>query len=358
LKQKSLLIGVSSLNVGGAEKQAIDDANMLCTRFRVLLLAFADGPMRDLLDPAIEVIIIPRKGYISTIRKVAGLVRKFRIDLMHAHLYAPMVIMAVAGQITSRPVIWNFHSHAFENRLFPKLLHKYTGKLSAVKKILFPASQLKIYYDKENYGFPYQKVAVAFNSGQQHPETLRPENENKVVRIGYIGRFVSLKRIEYLVELADRFLKEGRNNFVIDLVGDGQELEPLKEMVRSRNLENHVNFHGFHKDTLPYFSIFSIFTLPSREEVLSLSLIDAGLAGLPSVAFQIGGNDDIITDGITGYLVDTLDEFISKTAYLLDHPEIRKSLGDQARVDCRNKFSKEARLNYLTGIYEIFLPLG
>jgi L-malate glycosyltransferase len=345
------------LNTGGAEKQAIEDANMLCEKFNVVLLTFRDGPMHDLLNSKVKVLVVPKTNYPDAVRKITAIIREYKIDLLHAHLYAPMVLTAIAGRLTGKPVIWNFHSHAYENSFKAKTLHKFTARLSSVKKILFPAKELTRYYETEGYGLPPHKVEIAYNSGQQHDNAIEkaPRNEDSVVSIGYIGRIVELKRIEYLVELAEYLNLQGVTKYSIDIVGDGPELNRLTRLVNDKKLGDVVTFHGFQSNTVAFFRKFDIFALPSREEVLSLSLIDAGLSGIPSVAFHVGGNDDILIDGVSGYLVDTKESFFTRIAELLRDPSLRQLMGADAGKECRKKFSPETRMDYLTRMYALYI---
>ena len=149
----NILIFVSSLNFGGAEKQAVEDCNLLSEEHQVFVLTFKNGPLSEQLKPSVNLIIIRKRNYLRNVLKIASLIRKYKISIIHAHLYAPMILAAFAGKLTHVPVIWNFHSHAYENSFKGKLLHKYTGRLSSVKAILFPATELEKYYELKGYNF-------------------------------------------------------------------------------------------------------------------------------------------------------------------------------------------------------------
>jgi glycosyltransferase involved in cell wall biosynthesis len=349
----NILLIISSLNFGGAEKQVIEDANLLCNGNKVFVLTFNNGPLIKLLNPTINVIHIVRTNYLRTSVKVASVIRKNNISVIHAHLYAPMVLSAIAGVITGIPVIWNFHSHAYENSFKGKMLHKYAAKLPSVKKILFPANELKEYYASEGYGFSRQKCKFAYNSGQIMESSLMKNSDAQtgITHIGFIGRVIPLKRIDILIELAIFLQSKGYRNFVIDIVGDGSDLSNLVQNTNDKQLKSLITFHGFQQDTLSYYRQFDIFAFPSGEEVLSLSLIDAGLAGLPSVAFNIGGNHEVVIDSVSGYLVETPNEFFNRIKELMDDTILRNKLGANAYKYCLSRFSPQARLSYLKNLY-------
>jgi len=353
----NLLIFVSSLNFGGAEKQAVEDCNLLSEEHQVFVLTFKNGPLSEQLKPSVKLIIIRKKNYLRNVLKIASLIRKYKISVIHTHLYAPMVLTAFAGKLTHVPVIWNFHSHAYENSIKGKMLHKYAGRLSAVKAILFPATELEKYYEREGYNFEKKKCRIAYNSGQDFDPKPRMVNElnSDSIHIGFVGRIISLKRIPLLIELSQYLLDKEINNFKIDIVGDGKELENYRQSVKDKSLESHIVFHGFQQDTSFFYRRFNIFALPSEEEVLSLSLIDAGLAGLPSVAFNVGGNHEIIEDGKTGYIVNSKELFFEKITNLIKDNALRQKLGDNAYMNCVSKFSPPSRLAFLLNLYALFV---
>jgi len=116
-----------------------------------------------------------------------------------------------------------------------------------------------------------------------------------------------------------------------------------------------VNFHGFQPDTQKYYRDFSIFALPSREEVLSLSLIDAQLTGLPCVAFDVGGNTDIIENGVSGYIVSEERAFLEKIKALAKDKALRQEMGKKAIEQSTEKFSQKARYENMVKLYESVL---
>lgn len=352
----NILLAISSLHFGGAEKQVIDDANQLCKKHNIIVLAFGDGHLKELLSDPVNVIIINKKNYLNSALELASIIRKNKTAIIHAHLYAPMIISALAGMLTNTPVIWNFHSHAYENSFKAKILHKLTAKLPSVKKILFPATELDDYYKEQGYGFGRRKCQLAYNSGQEIEQTdNRLKNSDNDIHLGFIGRVIPLKRINILIELAQFLIENKISNFKIDIVGNGSEMDSLKQQTNNLNLQNFITFHGFQHDTISFYKQFDIFVFPSGEEVLSLSLIDAGLCSLPSVAFDIGGNEEIIRHGETGFLVKTKENFFKQIILLIQQKSLRKEMGIAARKMCYNKFSPKARLDYLNALYEEFV---
>jgi glycosyltransferase involved in cell wall biosynthesis len=86
---------------------------------------------------------------------------------------------------------------------------------------------------------------------------------------------------------------------------------------------------------------FTVGILTSASEGLSNVLIEYALCGIPSVAFGVGGNSEIIVDGETGYVVPDGDEALmaEKIDFLLENPEVLKKFGQIARDMADAKFS-------------------
>jgi len=347
-----IAIFISSLKFGGAEKQAVIDAQLLARHHQVTFIAFRDGELNEQLPDSVAFIPLAKTNYFATARRMARLLRQLKIEVVHAHLFAPMVISSLASLLYKTAVVWNFHSHAYEDAGKGRWTHSLASKFPGVKSILFPAGELKAYYRMEHYTFPARKELVFFNSGQFFErQPLRTATTEKVV-IGYVGRIIALKRVHLLIDLAREMKDEGFTHFEISIVGDGTALPEIKSQAKELDVLDLVRFHGFQPDTQKYYQDFSIFALPSREEVLSLSLIDAQLTGLPCVAFDVGGNIDIIEDGRSGYIVRDERAFLEKVKALTKDKELRQEMGNRAIEQSTNKFSQKARFENMINLYK------
>ena len=342
----NILILVSSLNYGGAEKQAVLDANMLVNAGTVYFGFFKDGDLHELLDERVKVVQFEKQGYLKTAGKLADFISEHDIQLVHNHLYAPMIISALASLKSKVPVLWHFHGHHFEVRKLPLNI---LSQLPTVKHAIFVCAALARYFE-ENYRIPKKKIEVVYNSSQcrKMPE-LKPQDST--LRIGFIGRLVGLKRVHFLIAVAEHLKKEGITDFEILLAGDGPEREKLEALAKKKGVEKEVKFLGFRSDIENLYNQFDLFVLPSEEEALSLALIDAGRVAVPSLAFDVGGNKEIIQNGETGYIVHYLEELKEKVTLLCQDKNLRKEMGEKAEKYTRI-FSEENHLESLLNLYK------
>ena len=346
----TILILVSSLNFGGAEKQATLDANMLATDHRVFLGMFETGALSEQLSEQVEPVMFEKKGYVATARQLAAFVKKNEVHIIHNHLYAPMIISALVSLQVSVPVLWHFHGHHFEVRKLPLNV---LSQLPTVKHTIFVCSALADYF-KQHFWFPQHKSSVVYNSSQcrKLPE-VKPRDG--ILRIGFIGRVVGLKRLHYLVNLAAALKERGVKDFEILIVGDGPERAKLEQQAQQLGVADCVQFLGFRSDIEYLYNQFDLFVLPSQEEALSLALIDAGNCGLPALAFDVGGNREIVRDGKTGYIVTSEADLQEKAYQLCGDPTLREQMGDVAEQHTKI-FSEENHRQALLNLYRPHVP--
>ena len=346
----NILILVSSLNFGGAEKQATLDANMLANDHQVFLGMFETGALSEQLSAQVKPVMFRKQGYLSTARQLAEFVKSNNIQIIHNHLYAPMIIASLASLRVSVPVLWHFHGHHFEVRKLPLNI---LSQLPTVKHTIFVCDALADYFDR-HFWFPASKRTVVYNSSQcRKLPDVHPADDT--LRIGFIGRVVGLKRLHYLVNLATFLKEQGLANFEIQIVGDGPEREKLEAQANVSAVAHLVNFLGFRPDIEHLYNQFDLFTLPSQEEALSLALIDAGNCGLPALAFDVGGNREIILDGKTGYIVRSEEDLQEKAYRLCQDEALRKKLGAAAEQHT-HIFSEASHRQQLLDIYRTYVP--
>jgi len=168
--------------------------------------------------------------------------------------------------------------------------------------------------------------------------------------ITFVGRIVKDKGINELIEAFVNLSKK-YNNLKLLLVGDYEEhLNPIKNenKILIDSLDSIITV-GFQNDIRDFLSITDLFVLPSYREGLPNSLIEAGSFGIPLLATNINGCNEIIDDGITGILVEKksakkLEEAIDK---LLEDKEFYNSIKLKVRDRIIEKYEQKYFWNEL-----------
>jgi L-malate glycosyltransferase len=347
----NILFLVSSLEFGGAERQTVLDANLLSSEHRVFLGYYDDGGLEKLVSANVTLIKIMKTGYPATAFRILKVVRINRIQLIHASLFSSMVLASLVSIGWKVKVIWHFHSHEFDLPLRSRIAFHWLAKLPAVRKILFVNHELMEHFNP--YNFPSSKKRVLYNHSELSlADPMIRNRKDKTVNIGYIGRVVAIKRVHYLVELASFFISRQLPEFKIHIVGDGDELTHLKELTAEQGLNGSIVFYGYQTDVASLYKQFDLFVNPSSEECLSIAMIDAGMMALPIVAFDVGGNNEIVLENRTGFIVKSKDDFLNKCSALAYDEKLRTEMGWNAWTYCREQFSKERHLEEISAVYK------
>lgn len=128
------------------------------------------------------------------------------------------------------------------------------------------------------------------------------------------------------------------------LVGEGPQESQLRERISSLGLQGRVFLPGVFDDVSDLLDAADLFLLPSHEEGMSLSLLEAMAAGLPVVATDIPGNRQLVETGRNGLLfpVDDVAALQEEITNVIHQPAAAAQLGEAARADVTEKYSLAA----------------
>jgi len=175
----------------------------------------------------------------------------------------------------------------------------------------------------------------------------------------YAGRLETRKGLVTLVASAQYVCQKHRNlKFV--LVGKGTIERMLKNMVSKLKLDQNFCFAGHVADRnqlRQYYQNATINVLPSYYEGLPTSLLEAMSCAIPSVATDVEGNSEVITDGETGLLVPPRDPRLLAEAILklLDDEQLRTKIGANARKHVLENYDWPLVVDRVERVYEACL---
>ena len=194
----------------------------------------------------------------------------------------------------------------------------------------------------QELGVASEKIHVAINTVDTsffslETNSLRKELiTNSVKRLTYIGYLSPRKNVTLLLEILNELSRE-RKDFVLDLVGEGEDKPNLEKFVQTNGLADFVHFHGFkQKSELPAFLARSnCFLFQTDFDIWGLVLNEAMAAALPCISStNAGATADLVKDGETGFVVDFKDKerVKKKIEWILDNPQEAKSMGLKAKA--------------------------
>lgn len=142
------------------------------------------------------------------------------------------------------------------------------------------------------------------------------------------SRFSTEKGIDLAVESAKQ-LKDRGIDFKWYLVGDGPEKESVYDMIDKYRLHNIVFLPGMQMNPYAYMASCDIYIQPSREEALSISMLESKILCVPMVSTRTAGGCAMIKDGVDGIITDINPESLAeKIESLLNDDNLRKIMKD------------------------------
>jgi len=167
--------------------------------------------------------------------------------------------------------------------------------------------------------------------------------------IGTIAELTKNKGVRFAVSALRELPERAR----LILVGEGEEKKELEKLVRDLRVANRVHFTGFKPNARRFLNAFDVFILPSIKEGLPYTILEAGMAGLPIVASNVGGVPDIIEHEIDGLLVRPKNPSDLATAVkkLIDDESLRRRIGGEIKKKIFSKFTFKKMLDETLALY-------
>jgi glycosyltransferase involved in cell wall biosynthesis len=155
-----------------------------------------------------------------------------------------------------------------------------------------------------------------------------------------VGRLTEQKGHSYLLEAIPAILEQYPDT-VFAIAGDGPLKAELEAKAERLGISKRVRFLGMRSDVPALLQIADVFAFPSLWEGLPIALLEAMGAGLPVIATQVEGVEEMIVDGENGLLAPPADVEALKTGLLrmLAQPDLRVNLGAAGRATVQSSFS-------------------
>ena len=131
---------------------------------------------------------------------------------------------------------------------------------------------------------------------------------------------------------AANILKDKGIKFKWFLVGDGSEKEKIEHLVETYELQKYIIMPGMQKNPYPYMAACDIYVQPSREEALSISMLESQMLCAPMVSTKTAGGLAMIQEGVNGLLANINAESLADTIEkLIKNDDLRNSIKDYLR---------------------------
>ncbi len=197
------------------------------------------------------------------------------------------------------------------------------------------------------YGIDIERL---HRQSRQRPDPL-PGNTAGNTIILCPARLVPVKGHQYLFTALTHI--SGRHRVVLWLAGDGKHKDELQRQVSHDGLERVVQFLGARDDLPQLMRKADIIVLPSVQDALPFSVMEAQILGKPIVASRVGGIPEMIESGKTGILVEPANAQALARALvqLIESPNLRLRIGQEAQAWAQKSWALDAMLKRTTRVY-------
>lgn len=292
-------------------------------RYRSLLRGVACGfSVPDSLDPKIE--------------------RSFRdgnFDVIHVH--HPMLIGRTARYLSRKyqiPLVFTYHTR-YEQYLHYVGMSGLSGLLpyyirSCTKQcdlVIAPTQKIKEHLEKIGIDPPIRVLPTGLMKDAYFPDEARSREirERFLKRRRYlfltVARLAKEKNLDFLLNSLRIFKEKNGADFRFVMVGEGPERKRLEQKAEALGLTDEICFVGKvqNEEIKNYCHASDLFLFASGSETQGIVLLEAMAAGTPVLALQATGTEDIVQNGINGYMTQASEiEFAEKLMDILEKKEI------------------------------------
>lgn len=346
----NILFITDSLKAGGKERQLIELLKYITKEegINVKLIILSESVDYDYVNNVIKDIHILKRRYkkdLSIYRELYKICKTFRPNIIHSwelmcSIYSLPIARAggikfINGIIRYAPAEFGVFTKKW---LWVKLTFLFSDIVlsnSDAGLRSYRAPEGKSY--RIHNGFDFGRLANIQNAS----EIKRKYNIFTEKVVGMVARFDKRKDYRsYITSSID--ILERRNNVTFVTVGSGDTLNECINMVPPK-YKKHIRFLGHQKDVESIINVFDIGILVSKEEGISNSIMEYMALKKPVVATMHGGNEEIVEDKRTGFLVKYRDvkDLTGKIEFLLENKDVAMDMGRAGRERLEKEFNTE-----------------
>ncbi|HXG05457.1 MAG TPA: TIGR03088 family PEP-CTERM/XrtA system glycosyltransferase, partial [Candidatus Binatia bacterium] len=341
-----------TLAVGGTENGVVNLVGALAGAARHTVVAVTtSGALAARLPEGVAVHALGKRPGIDVAAQVrlVALLRRLRPDIVHTRNWGAFDAVPAARLAGVRLVVHGEHGREAAD---PEGRNRRRNRL---RRLLAPlvSHWVTVSHDLRRWlvhhvGIPGERVTTIHNGVDTHRFA---EGDREGARealglpagapvVGTVGRLDPVKDHARLVA-AFRAVVAERPDALLLIVGDGPLRDDLQQAVAAAGLERSVRLLGERDDIPRVLAALDVFTLPSLAEGISNTILEAMATGLPVVATNVGGNPELVEDGVTGRLVEPRRTEALAAALLgyVNDPVLARLHGKAGRQRCVTEFS-------------------
>ena len=374
----NIAILISSLEFGGAERQAIELFKSLDrSRIKPILCVLSNNnPLSEHLPNGTKDLIVINKRFkydFTAIFRFARLILKQDIKLVHCFLFDAEMVARLSAFFLGRPIVISSERNSnYKHRFIHHIMLSLTkGLLKAMIANSAEGKQLNI----ETFQIPEHKIFVVRNGIDL--DHFRPSLEDgrnfrtsmdiplDANVIGMAASFKPQKRHQDFLRAAKKILIDHPNTFFFlvgeklpgNIQGTNQYHDEIRLLIKELGLEHRCLQLGNRNDMPSVYNACDLMLLPSSREGTPNVLLEAMSCAVPMIATNISDNSLIIQHAKTGFLVEVgdVDNLARYSISLIEDKSMRERIGTSAREAITRDFSTSALARKTESVYFDYL---
>lgn len=301
-----------------------------------------------------EIVIVPR---------LLTILKKEKIDIVYTNTIVNFS-GALSAKIAKKPHVWHIREIIINNpdlkSLLPlKFLFKLIVNMSV--KIIANSNSTANQFHIHNLGTIISVVYNGIDINKFNCVSSISDIDDSIKQTDWlicvIGSLQRRKAQDDAIK-AIRILKNKIPNIKLLLIGDGNKhfKKCITELIENLGVGNNISLLGYRKDVPQILQHCHILIVPSWNEPFGRVIIEAMAAGIPVIGVNNGGVKEIISDGITGYLIPSRNpkKIAEKIWFLYQHPSLAKKMGEAGMRSVEENYTID---QYVQNIEKIILEL-
>lgn len=357
VKKKILMIDLGK-SYGGAEKLIENIMLGLENDFDISIAIDRDGEFRRKSESIkiFKTLLLNNnlKNLIKNILVIHKYVKKEKIDTIHCHGTPSNIIGIILKKTCRVKFITTVHSDLmYEFQGKKKFIYAKIEKLTLkYADFIIPVSNNLKEKLTDRHGKEDDKIKLIYNGIGINTSIVNIKKRDEKFKFLFVGRLVEIKNVELLLQGLDYINKNGKD-FVCNIIGDGEDLEKLKNMTKDLGLESKVRFLGYRNDIQEFMVKSNVLILTSKMEGIPITIIEAFANKLPVISTAVGGVLEMIVNGETGVLFDleNKDEFNRVLLDLVENKYDLDKLSDNAYNEYLEKWNQKTLTDEYKCIY-------
>jgi len=348
------------MGLGGVEKCIVQLSKVFNNSNKIIVASMGGELTQELKKLNIKhynIINTDSKNPLSILNNlitIYKIVKKENIDIIHSHHRMTTLLAKGISKFTAVNIIHTQHLCIEDKFKLTNLALKNIQTITvseAAKRILIEKANL----EEKNITTIYNTIETDCNNKIVDNRLLNLKEKGYFV-VAQVSRIVDYKGIYDFIDVAKKTALENEKiKFV--LLGDGPELNNIKEIVKKEKLENCIYLLGSKDNIIEHLKYIDLLLLCSYIEGLPLTPLEAFSQGVPVIATNIDGTNEEIENGYNGYLVETKDveAFKEKILKLYEDKEKYVNMKSHCIETFNNKFNNEMYFKSHSKIYKELL---